>query len=113
MISLEPTLRAVATSPDDDAGKRASAAATPYLDVQARCMDGHARFWDKGEVERAGHGTSIVRHTAALWEIEGSTEILGESPLRFQNIYRIEARGLFLAAGVVVSSWSMELIRKA
>jgi hypothetical protein len=128
------------------------------------------RFWEKGEFEREGRGSSIVRHADPIWEIEGSMEILGEPPLRFQNIYRIaaprgdariipwqsqnpaigtltgvfavlgdtimssfqssdgqfvggehmrqlapdryEARGLFLAAGAVVSSWSMELIRE-
>jgi hypothetical protein len=128
------------------------------------------RFWEKGEVEREAHGASIVRHTGALWEIEGSMEILADPPVRFQNNYRIiaprgdarilhwqsenpalgtlkgvflvaddtilstfqssdggslgseamrqltpdryEARGLFLAAGAVVSSWSMELVRK-
>jgi hypothetical protein len=51
------------------------------------------RFWERGEVEREGHGTSIVRHMGDLWEIEGSMEILGESPLRFQNAYRIAAPG--------------------
>ena len=50
------------------------------------------RFWDKGEFEREGHGTSIVRHTGALWEIEGHMEISGEPPLRFQNTYRIAPR---------------------
>jgi hypothetical protein len=49
------------------------------------------RFWDRGELEREGHGTSIVRHSGALWEIEGRMEILGDPPLRFQNIYRITA----------------------
>ena len=49
------------------------------------------RFWDKGEFECEGHGTSIVRHTGAIWEIEGSMEILGQPPLRFQNTYRIAA----------------------
>ena len=49
------------------------------------------RFWEKGEVERDGHGTSIVRHTGVLWEIEGRMEILGEPPLRFQNNYSIAA----------------------
>jgi hypothetical protein len=49
------------------------------------------RFWDKGEFEREGHGTSIVRHTAATWEIEGSMELHGEPPLRFQNSYTIAA----------------------
>ena len=49
------------------------------------------RFWEKGEVERAGHGTSIVRHMGALWEIEGSMEIGGAPPLRFRNNYRIAA----------------------
>jgi len=49
------------------------------------------RFWDKGEFERAGHGTSIVRHEGAIWEIEGGMEIPSEPPLRFQNTYRIAA----------------------
>jgi hypothetical protein len=49
------------------------------------------RFWEKGESEREGRGTSIVRHTGALWEIEGSMEICGEPPVRFQNNYRIAA----------------------
>jgi hypothetical protein len=50
-------------------------------------------FWDKGEVERAGRGSSIVRHTGASWEIEGSMEILGDPPLRFENNYRMAAPG--------------------
>ena len=49
------------------------------------------RFCEKGEFEREGHGTSIVRHQGALWEIEGSMEIYGEPPLRFQNNYRMPA----------------------
>ena len=49
------------------------------------------RFWDKGEFEREGHGTSIVRHTGAIWEIDGTMEICGEPPLRFRNSYRIAA----------------------
>ena len=50
-------------------------------------------FWEKGELEREGHGTSVVRHTGAIWEIEGTMEIQGEPPLRFQNIYRFAAPG--------------------
>jgi hypothetical protein len=49
------------------------------------------RFWDKGELEREGRGRSIVRHAGAVWEIEGSMEIFGESLVRFQNNYRIAA----------------------
>ena len=49
------------------------------------------RFWDQGEFEREGRGSSIVRHKGTMWEIEGSMEILGEPPLRFQNTYRIAA----------------------
>ena len=129
------------------------------------------QFWDKGELEREGRGTSIVRHIGAVWEVEGSMEICGEAPVRFQNDYRIaapaadarivpwqsenpalgaltgvfvvlgdtimssfqssdrafvgseamrhlapdryQARGLLLASGAVVSTWSMELIRRA
>jgi hypothetical protein len=47
------------------------------------------RFWDKGEFEREGHGTSIIRHTAAMWEIEGTMEIVGEPPARFRNVYSV------------------------
>ena len=36
------------------------------------------RFWDKGEIEREGHGASIVRHAAATWQIEGTMEIAGD-----------------------------------
>ena len=48
-------------------------------------------FWEKGEFEREARGISNVRHTGAVWEIEGSMEIRGEPPLRFQNNYRIAA----------------------
>ncbi|MGH6905182.1 MAG: hypothetical protein ACREIR_20865 [Geminicoccaceae bacterium] len=47
------------------------------------------RFWEKGEIERDGHGTSIVRHTTDMWAIAGTMEILGEPPARFQNVYSI------------------------
>jgi hypothetical protein len=47
------------------------------------------RFWEKGELEREGHGRSIVRHTTTMWEIEGTMEILAEPPARFQNVYSI------------------------
>jgi hypothetical protein len=129
------------------------------------------RFWQNGEQEREGRGSSIVRHTSAGWEIEGTLTILSEPPVEFRNTYEIpvpragsrivpwrshnpalgaltgvffitdetimssfqssdgrcvgsehmaylaphryHARGLFLAAGTVVSAWSMGLVRKA
>jgi hypothetical protein len=47
------------------------------------------RFWEKGELEREGRGSSVVRHTSTVWEVEGIMEILGEPPARFQNVYGI------------------------
>ena len=47
------------------------------------------RFWEKGKLEREGHGSSIVRHMTTMWEIEGTMEILAEPPARFQNVYGI------------------------
>jgi hypothetical protein len=49
----------------------------------------NGQFWERGEIERAGQGLSIVRHTSVIWEIEGTMEILGEPPARFQHTYRI------------------------
>jgi len=129
------------------------------------------RFWERGEVERAARGNSVVRHAADVWEIEGDIEVLGEPLLRFDNRYvvtppaagartiqwhshnpavgelsgvfalagdtimswfrsadgravgsehltqlardRYQARGVFLMAGEVASTWSMELVRRA
>ena len=38
---------------------------------------------------------------------------LGNEHLRQLSLDRYQARGLFLAAGAVVSAWSMELVRRA
>jgi hypothetical protein len=46
-------------------------------------------FWERGEIAREGRGTSIVRHMSDIWVVEGTMEILGEPPVRFQNEYRI------------------------
>jgi hypothetical protein len=31
------------------------------------------QFWERGEIECAGQGLSIVRHTSVIWELEGTT----------------------------------------
>ena len=51
------------------------------------------RYWAEGRLEREGRGTSTIRHTDALWEIEGSMEIAGAPPLSFENRYTIAAPG--------------------
>jgi hypothetical protein len=48
-------------------------------------------FWERGEIERAARGSSIVRHTPDAWWIDGEIEILAEHPIRFQNSYKIAA----------------------
>jgi hypothetical protein len=47
-------------------------------------------FWEGGRVRREGRGTSLIRHAAAAWEIEGEMEVLGDPPARFQNRYVVE-----------------------
>jgi hypothetical protein len=47
------------------------------------------RFWENGELEREGRGSSIVRHGSTGWEIEGTMTILGDPPVEFRNTYKV------------------------
>ena len=48
-------------------------------------------FWERGELARRARGASVVRHEPDGWAIEGTIEVLGDSPLRFRNQYRLGA----------------------
>jgi hypothetical protein len=47
------------------------------------------RFWERGELEREGRGSSIIRHGSVGWQIEGTMTILGDPPAEFRNNYKV------------------------
>jgi hypothetical protein len=59
------------------------------------------RFWERGEIAHDARGTSMVRHLDDRWTIEGTMEIAGDPPLRFENDYRLSAP----PAGARVVPW--------